>query len=1271
MPKSKRYLIITSSGGGGHTNAAESRKKELLDLGIKENLIDIVDLMGEYTAESRRNDKNEKAKIKTLVAQGVTDYETKNKSWIPTYSALGLTPFFSGTENTKKWNDAQKEGTEEAVKKLETLVEVQFLAEAMQAGDVAKNLTAYLEKYDVEAIYNTQALSTPAICQAVVDYNTKNPHQAPLSILTTVTDLITHRADHFLSSLNKLSPAQAEILTMEISAAPLCDPGETEAEFYKKHGIKSGIFQAKGKLKLENGKIIRDPPPADNKYPSPVKQEYTEENNGKIKIKETKTENEYISKLLTISAQDNTIEFEKQPDDKLITITMGSQGSNSVMEYLEEFVKQAKSIKQDHKGNIYLCIAAGKNTPGSLYQKLLAKIKEIKGLPECVKILPLAFQDAQHMASLLNNSDILITRSGGMSSMEAAATNGRNLTRQVFVHSEAKLKSPDTFPKNSYDATYEALMPGTVKWEGGNAEYLLRSIGASLASPQTIDFKLESTEKAVNVKENSLFHLAYDKKLDESHQKTITKLIREGSNPNLKFAGGSYLIDHCKDFNTKLLLVQSGAKITPRSLEGLNPDQKNSLKTAERLYDPVNNQKPTENNSVIQKTALEQAVVGIDEVGSSIKKLLAIDAIGDYLDSIRLSLQTDPTEKRSPMKRLRQLRNFAFNTAIFIGKQPVNLITKPISMTTNLIKSALIGIEMLNNEAMGKKSSICNEYTLKKTANNALQDFTSTAMAAATVGFLIGGVSAPIALSIGGAASTISVGAINFGALTPLSSALGATVSGTVAAISSPTGSALLMAEGIAEWVFVRPALYYFVNPKKLFYAEDENNLNRIGQKIQALHIIVNDKTIDIARRREAKAEIDKLYNLELISKYGSPTLKRLVTPFTNQELIVKNNATQEQEKQKDKQLKSFEDFKNEYKTIYNNEANSALLAVIKNTNEHETPLSNNVKDWIHEIQQQSATGEEVAGGIYQGIGCKATFTEGKSLTIDEVYADSPAAELGLKQGSIITKVGDIDITNATDLNDVIAKIRAGAALTLSDGTVLNTSSPKLIDSNEQKTLEKSLEIATVIQEEHLSANTAVKVTVKTSSSTANTDSKTPDTSSPTSTNSKDTTQPINDNWFTKRLIRPVVGGVTFAVAAPGFLVAEITGYAIKSAVSLTLKLGVIPFHLINFTKYQYNKRINKIDKPESLNVTKELLENPIEKTTKETFAKIFNSKTNQASTQALNQVTLTDEKKEKSITAKDVLLDAIRMMRGLSYEERKGLHEKTGQKTVFPKLFS
>ncbi len=216
------------------------------------------------------------------------------------------------------------------------------------------------------------------------------------------------------------------------------------------------------------------------------------------------------------------VTINKKSGDQLITITMGSQGSNSVLEYMDAFAQQAKSLPEG-TGNIYFCIAAGKNEPGSLYGKVRDRADKImKDLPleiqERVKILPLAFQDAKHMASLLTNSDVLISRSGGMSSMEAKATNSPDSKRQVYVHSEAKLKFPKQFPKHSYDATYETLMTGTVKWEGGNAEYLLKEIEASLGSPETVDFGLSSpTGERANVKENSLFHFAYNGRLNKNN----------------------------------------------------------------------------------------------------------------------------------------------------------------------------------------------------------------------------------------------------------------------------------------------------------------------------------------------------------------------------------------------------------------------------------------------------------------------------------------------------------------------------------------------------------------------------------------------------------------------------------------------------------------------------------------------------------------------------------------------------------------------------------
>jgi membrane-associated protease RseP (regulator of RpoE activity) len=595
---------------------------------------------------------------------------------------------------------------------------------------------------------------------------------------------------------------------------------------------------------------------------------------------------------------------------------------------------------------------------------------------------------------------------------------------------------------------------------------------------------------------------------------------------------------------------------------------------------------------------------------------------------------------------------------------------------------------MLNNEAMGKKSNICNERALKEAANNSLQDFTSTVIAAATVGFLIGGISAPIALAIGGAAATISVGAINFGALTPLSSALGATVSETVAAISSPTGSTLLMAEGIAEWGIVRPVLYYYVNPKKLFY-KDSEGLNPLGEKIQALHAIVNDKTTNIDIRREAKAEIDKLYNLELISRYGSPVLKRFVSGFKNQELTIEENQSKETPSVQST-VKSFEDLKNAYKGDEKG-ANSAILEVMKNTN-HQTPYSETVGKWLEDIKTKSAKGEEVEGGIYQGIGCTATFIEGRGLEIDAVYENSPAEKLGLKVGDVIDKVGETDITNAENIDAIIAKIRAGEEFTLSDGTVKNIQNvkltPTLIDSHNHTTLEESLKSKQDSAEPIKNDDTPLVTTIQASQSVSTQPSSEniTETSSETTEDSQ-STKPVEGNeqkdqskiwnFLAKKIIRPTAGFTAVAILAPTF----IAWHTLKSAFKVALTSVAIPAHLINFAIYRFNKRVNKIDTPESLNYTKEILENPTAvidkginsgfKTATETYANILNAKNNTASLQGLSQASTDDKKQEKSTNFKDVLLDAIRMMKGLSYEERKVVHEKTGQKTVFPKLFS
>lgn len=896
--KPKKYLILTSSGGGGHINAAEARKNELVGLGIKEDQIDIVDVMGLYPKRAN-----------------------KEKPWVPTYSALGLDPFFSGKANTDKWDKSQREGTEEAVRRLEYLVEMQPLAEAFQSSEVKKNLLQYLYDNDVQDIFNTQALSTPAICQAVVEFNQVH-QEKPLRITTTVTDLITHRAEHFLNSLKNLTHEQKKVLTMETSTLPMTDPAEKSEDFLKKYGVSEGLFVPRATLALEYGKVVRQ---ETEEYTLPVKQEYKEfKDKDKIIVKAgEEDEKKYLeencqsigqkAKIIAKGKEGQKpydIVIDKAENDKLITITMGSQGSNSVIEYMDAFKQQLIDCQdkiQSSSGNIYLCIAAGKAGSGSLYEKVKAHAAEImKELPENlrakVKILPLAFQDANHMASLLNNSDVLITRSGGMSAMEAKATYGRNPNRQVYVHSEAKLKYPDNFPKHSYDATYEALMTGTVKWEGGNAEYLLREVGASLGSPETVNFgfSLEKGNRAI--KENSLFHFAYDGKLNNDNLTKIEQLIREGSNPNLRFAGGSYLIDHCKDFHAKKLLVKYGARITDKCLVNLNDDEKKDLNAVAKEFKlfgspkvplspevKIDKEKEQKAYSYLYpfkpKNLIEKLILSLDKAGDFIKsKVLKADYFHDAIDATRMYLRTDPTEQRNVFKRLKQLRNFTFDATVFIAKQPVNMITKPIALTGNLLKAGLVGLGMVYNEAKGEKSNISSYANFKETGKKALSDLKDSLIAWGSAALVFSGFGAPVVFAVGGTSASITLGAANFGAANAVSSALNSKLVEAAAYTSTPAASAVLTAEGIAEWGIVRPFAYFALNPKKLFYQKDpdgkELKLSSLGQRVQELHKKAANPEISIEIRREARKEMDKILNAQKIEKVVAPVVKGAIAPL-------------------------------------------------------------------------------------------------------------------------------------------------------------------------------------------------------------------------------------------------------------------------------------------------------------------------------------------------------------------------------------------------------
>jgi hypothetical protein len=351
-------------------------------------------------------------------------------------------------------------------------------------------------------------------------------------------------------------------------------------------------------------------------------------------------------------------------------------------------------------------------------------------------------------------------------------------------------------------------------------------------------------------------------------------------------------------------LVEYGAKLTEKSLIDLTEEEKKSLKQIQNKFNPQNLHKDpqqyyTRNPEHIEreqmaynylhpfepKNFLEKTIVAIDRTGDFIKtKILRIDALHNALDGIRLYLQTDPTELRSAGKRLRQLRNFAFNATIVVAKQPVNLVIKPIALAANIVKTGLISLGMLINEAKGEKSNICSYSQLKATGREALKNLGEAIIAYGATALVLSGFGAPIAVVLAGATMSVSLGAANFGAANIVVAGLNTAMTQAVAFSGIPAANAVLMAEGALEWGILRPISYYALSPSKLFYKQEDPaekltspELNSLGKRAQELHKESANPNISIEIRRAADKEIKKLKEIQTINKLVAPVVKKIV----------------------------------------------------------------------------------------------------------------------------------------------------------------------------------------------------------------------------------------------------------------------------------------------------------------------------------------------------------------------------------------------------------
>ena len=198
-----KFLIITSSGGGAHLTVAKAQRDKLLLATTPKAEIGIVDIMG----------------VDTSVAT------IPGEAWIPNYGIpfTGV-QFFSGKENVNKWDSSQKMGGLKGVKKLERLIDQQYIAEAIQFNEIYHQLKLFIKNNpELEEVIDTQALSTPAICRAVTEENERRAKtgRALIKVRKIISEFLTDKTVHYLSPISCIEKNHAACLSVEIVNSPL------------------------------------------------------------------------------------------------------------------------------------------------------------------------------------------------------------------------------------------------------------------------------------------------------------------------------------------------------------------------------------------------------------------------------------------------------------------------------------------------------------------------------------------------------------------------------------------------------------------------------------------------------------------------------------------------------------------------------------------------------------------------------------------------------------------------------------------------------------------------------------------------------------------------------------------------------------------------------------------------------------------------------------------------------------------------------------------
>lgn len=424
MQEYNNVLIITSAGGSGHIQAAKAKKQEMNRKYPQANIY-VKDMLLEFG--------------------------------IGLVSSLGV----------KLFNSFHRSAN---VGCLEKLVSLNSLADKFFGPVFFIRVLKFLLINDIDKIIDTQPVGNGYIIKAIRIYN-KITKKA-LVLEKVLVDLPTSKNQHFFSNLKKISSKDRNYIKV-FTLEPLLQESETDEIFWEKHcNLKTKHIVYVRSLLRESFKQYEN------------KNRLKESINISISSKHIYEEDLLLQTCIKCKAnfekKDSVFSFNIKPEDKLITVMLGSQPAfRSTIHYAKNIIKMISQLN-DLSQNCYLFIFCGDEfSKKSLFHVISQLILRLPNFPHNLKVIPMSFQNEETIAPLLFRSDVTITRSGGITTMELLGV----AKGKVFIHSET----------TSIDPSFEEKLKGIPIWEGGNACYLINKIQADLITPYlTEDYLLSS-----------------------------------------------------------------------------------------------------------------------------------------------------------------------------------------------------------------------------------------------------------------------------------------------------------------------------------------------------------------------------------------------------------------------------------------------------------------------------------------------------------------------------------------------------------------------------------------------------------------------------------------------------------------------------------------------------------------------------------------------------------------------------------------------------------